>query len=101
VSGLSLTVPDQYNYVVEIIVWRNDTIVKRGEGVVRLRPGMLLKDDTQFVTKKIETSKFVADSGYASAVPVPTMKSPGFDALLVPGAMGALGVIHLFRRRQQ
>jgi hypothetical protein len=103
VSSVTLSVPDQYNYIIEVLVWKNDTIVKRGEGSVRLRPEMMVKNDTQFVTRKIETSKFVAESGYDGAIPAPypTMKSPGFGAPLVLSAMAALAVLLHHRRRQQ
>jgi hypothetical protein len=100
VSSVSLTVPDQYNYVVEVLVWKNDTIVRRGEGYVRLRPGIMVKNDTQFVTKQIETSKFVGESEYSYASPVPTTKSPGFGAPLVLVAIGALGLLAGIRRRR-
>lgn len=100
VSSVALSVPDQYNYVVEVLVWKNDTIVKRGEGNVRLRPGIMVKNDTQFVTKQIETSKFVGESGYSYASPVPTTKSPGFGAPLVLVAIGALGLLAGIRRRR-
>jgi hypothetical protein len=103
VSGVVLSVPDQYNYVVEVIVWKNDTIVKRGEGIVRLRPGMQVKNDTQFVTKQIETSKFIGDSGSAVPVAVPypyTTRSPGFGAPIVLAALGALAVlVHAGRQK--
>ena len=100
VSSVSLSVPDQYNYVVEIIVWKNETIVKRGEGVVRLRPGTIMKDDTQLVTRKIETSKFVSEQGYpAGSFGVPVTKSPGFGVPLALAALGALAVLVCFRRR--
>ena len=102
VSSVTLSVPDQYNYVVEVLVWKNDTIVKRGEGNVRLRPGMQVDKNTQFVTKQIETSKFVQESGSAGASPAPytTMKSPGFAAPLVFVALGFLAVlVHLRGRR--
>jgi PGF-CTERM protein len=101
VSGVALSVPDQYNYVVEVIVWKNETIVKRGEGYVRLRPGMLVKDDTQFVTRKIETSKFISEEGYqAGSYGVPVTKSPGFGAPLALVAIGALAVLVRCRRRE-
>jgi hypothetical protein len=103
VSSVALSVPDQYNYVVEVLVWKNETIVKRGEGNVRLRPGMQVAKDTQFVTKQIETSKFVGDSGYAvpTAAPYPyATKSPGFGAPLVLVALGALAFLVQIRRRK-
>jgi PGF-CTERM protein len=100
VSSVSLSVPDQYNYVVEVLVWKNDTIVKRGEGYVRLRPGMMVKNDTQFVTRQIETSKFVGESGYSYPMPVPTTKSPGFGAPLALVALGSLAVLVHLRRQK-
>ena len=103
VSSVTLSVPDQYNYIVEVLVWKNDTIVKRGEGNVRLRPGVQVSKDTQFVTKQIETSKFVQESaGFATAIPQPyaTMKSPGFSAPVVLGALGLLAVVVHIRRQK-
>lgn len=103
VSSIVLSVPDQYNYVVEVLVWKNDTIVKRGEGNVRLRPGMQVAKDTQFVTKQIETSKFIGESGYTapSMAPYPyTTKSPGFSAPLVLISLGALAVLLQTRRQK-
>ncbi len=103
VSSIVLSVPDQYNYVVEVLVWKNDTIVKRGEGNVRLRPGMQVAKDTQFVTKQIETSKFIGESGYTapSMAPYPyTTKSPGFGAPLVLISLGALAVLVHTRRQK-
>jgi hypothetical protein len=100
VSSVALSVPDQYNYVVEVLVWKNETIILRGEGNVRLRPGIMVKNDTQFVTKQIETSKFVGESGYSYASPIPTTRSPGFGAPLVIVALGSLAVLMHIRRRQ-
>jgi hypothetical protein len=103
VSSVSLSVPDQYNYVVEVAVWKNETIILRGEGNVRLRPGVQVPKDTQFVTKQIETSKFVqgsSDAGYVTAIPAPyaTMKSPGFGVLPGLVALGSLAIIAHVRR---
>jgi hypothetical protein len=101
VSSVSLSVPDQYNYVVEVLVWKNDIIVKRGEGNVRLKPGMMVKNDTQFVTKKIETSQFIGEEGYpAGSYGIPVTKSPCFSAPLVLAALGSLAVLVHLRRRE-
>jgi len=101
VSSVILSVPDQYNYVVEVLVWKNDTIVKRGEGNVRLRPGMQVAKDTQFVTKQIETSKFVGEEGYQpGSYTVPVTRSPGFGAPLAFAALGALAVLVHIRRQK-
>lgn len=106
VTGVTLSVPDQYNYVVEVLVWKNETIILRGEGNVRLRPGIQVAKDTRFVTRQIETSKFVQDqagvAGYASAAPQPygTTKSPGFSSPLVIAALGSLGLLVSARRKK-
>lgn len=103
VSGVTLSVPDQYNYVVEVLVWKNETIVKRGEGYVRLRPGMQVDKDSQFVTKQIETSKFVPGDGYdgtaiAIPQPYPVTRSPGFTIPLILVALGSLAFLTHVRR---
>jgi hypothetical protein len=96
VTNVTLTVPDQYNYHVEVLVWKNGTILKRGEGNVLLKPGTVVNEGSQFVTKKIETGKFVSSSDERSegqapyaAAPYPT-RTPGFGGLLaVLGTAGA------------
>jgi len=101
VSSVSLSVPDQYNYVVEVLVWKNDTIVKRGEGSVRLRPGVQVAKDTEFVTKQIETSKFVGEEGYQpGSYTVPVTRSPGVGAPLALISLGALAVLVHIRRQK-
>ncbi|WP_048142683.1 DUF7490 domain-containing protein [Methanosarcina horonobensis] len=58
IRSVNLTMPDQYNYVVEVLVWNNDTIVRRGEGYIQLSPEVEIKDKTASETKKIQTSEF-------------------------------------------
>jgi hypothetical protein len=103
VSSVTLSVPDQYNYVFEVLVWKDDVIVKRGEGLVQLRPGTTVNTGSQFVTKKIETSKFVTDSNLPSAVsvnqPLPT-RSPGFTGPLTLMVLGSFAMIVITRRRK-
>jgi hypothetical protein len=102
VASVRLTVPDQYNYVMEVLVWRNGTIIKRGEGTVQLRPGTTLPAGDQFVTKMIETSKFVAEESLASpgAYPMPT-RTPGFSAPLGILALAAAGGVAMVWRRRK
>ncbi|MGP8337849.1 MAG: DUF7490 domain-containing protein [Methanosarcinaceae archaeon] len=59
IKSVNLTVPDQYNYVIEVLIWNNDTIVKRGEDYVQLKPKMTIDNGTQVTTKHIETSEFI------------------------------------------
>lgn len=101
VATVLLTVPDQFNYVVEVLIWKNGTIVKRGEGTVQLRPGVQVSAGTQFVTKKIETSKFVAEEGRVAASPYPTpvMRSPGFSVPVIVCALVAIAAVAAGKRR--
>jgi hypothetical protein len=101
VATVLLTVPDQYNYIVEVLIWKNGTIIKRGEGSVQLRPGVQVSAGSQFVTKKIETSKFVSGDGPVAASPYPTpvMKSPGFSVPLIVCALAAIASLVIWTRR--
>lgn len=102
VASVRLTVPDQYNYVMEVLVWKNGTIIKRGEGTVQLRPDKIVPAGNQFVTKKIETSRFVADQGMAplAVVPSPT-RAPGFSAPCAVIALVVSGAVALLRWRRR
>lgn len=58
IRSVNLTMPDQYNYAVEVLIWNNDTIVRRGEDYIQLNPKVEVKDKTSTETKKIQTSEF-------------------------------------------
>jgi hypothetical protein len=58
IRSVNLTMPDQYNYVVEVLIWNGDMIVKSGEGYIQLSPTKKIeKSNTE--TRKIQTSDFV------------------------------------------
>ena len=105
VTSVRLSVPDQYNYIVEVLVWKNGTIIRRGEGTVQLRPGATLPAGDQFVTKKIETSKFVAKEGtplsYAASNSPTVARTPGFSGLLALAALAGCGAVALSQRRRR
>jgi hypothetical protein len=98
IKGVDLSVPDQYNYVVEVLLWQDQVIMKRGEGTVLLRPGSTLSGGDYFVTKKIETSRFIAET------PLPTQppyagtgtQTPGFE--MVAALAGVAGALIVKRR---
>ncbi|MDI9395981.1 MAG: hypothetical protein QM426_11475 [Euryarchaeota archaeon] len=84
IRSANLTMPDQYNYVVEVLIWNNDTIVKRGEGYIQLHPEIKVKDKTETETKKIQTSDFVNIDEY-EMVPeeeYARKSTPGFNLFL-------------------
>lgn len=58
IRSVNLTMPDQYNYIVEVLIWNNDTIVKRGEGYIQLSPTVKIQDKNTTETRKIQTSEF-------------------------------------------
>ena len=58
IRSVNLTMPDQYNYIVEVMIWNNDTIVKHGEGYIQLSPKVKIKDRNTTETRKIQTSEF-------------------------------------------
>lgn len=95
VASVPVRVPDQYNYIIEVLIWRDGTVVKRGEGVVKLRPETLVSDDTKIITNKVETSKFVVNDNQMASSPysggVPVTKSPGFSLPAILGALVAIG----------
>jgi hypothetical protein len=46
IRSVNLTIPDQYNYIVEVLIWNNDTIVKRGEVIFSSVPKLRFKKKT-------------------------------------------------------
>lgn len=58
IQTVNLTMPDQYNYVVEVLIWNNDTIVERGEGYIQLSPIVEVKDKNTTQAREIQTSEF-------------------------------------------
>lgn len=95
VRSVNLTVPDQYNYLVQVELWSNETVVKRGEGRVLLRPGVRLAEGERVETKTIKTSDFVLEAAPAKA-PERGMLAPGFEAVLALLSLAAL----ILARRQ-
>jgi len=85
IRSVNLTMPDQYNYIVEVLIWNNDTIVRRGEGFIRLNPEIEVKNEDATENRKIQTSEFenvvepemVPEEDYAEEEP-----TSGFSLLL-------------------
>lgn len=58
IQSVNLTMPDQYNYIVEVLIWNNDTIVERGEDYIQLNPIVEVKDKNTTQARQIQTSEF-------------------------------------------
>jgi hypothetical protein len=100
IKGVDLSVPDQYNYVIEVLLWKDQVIVKRGEGSVLLRPGSTLPAGEYFVTRKIETSQFIPQTQLPTQPPgaASGARTPGFGiAAALAGIGGAIVVRRRFR----
>ncbi|WP_440954133.1 DUF7490 domain-containing protein [Methanosarcina sp. Mfa9] len=86
IRSVNLTMPDQYNYAVEVLIWNNDTIVKRGEDYIQLSPEIKIKDETQTAVRKIETSDFESSEDREPVpeeeYPMEEEPTPGFGLFL-------------------
>lgn len=103
IKSVNLTVPDQYNYVVEVLVWSKGMVVKRAEGTVLLRPLTKLEEGERIEGKSIDTSRFeTAEEAVApaeapaKAAPGEGIRTPGFG---IPIALAAAAAAAILRRR--
>lgn len=83
IQSVNLTMPDKYNYIVEALIWNNDTIVERGEGYIQLNPLIEVKDKNTTQAREIQTSEFenMVETGMVPEEGSTTAKSstPGFS----------------------
>jgi hypothetical protein len=93
IRSVNLTIPDQYNYIVEVLIWNNDTIVKRGEGYIQLNPRVRIQDKNTTETRKIQTSEFGVSETMEEA---PEEGYPEEEESATPGFSLPLSAILLF-----
>jgi hypothetical protein len=106
VRSVQLEVPDGYNYMVVVELWKGDVQINTWEKALMLAPTKTVPKESQEKKMNIEVSKFVREGG---AQPVPAagmaygapsatqMKSePGFEAI---AAIAALVMVIALRRR--
>ena len=91
IKSINLDVPDNYNYRVEILLWSNNTIVKRGVDYVQLEPEKEIDKDSRTETKEIETSDFISEEERPE--PEGEAATPGFNILTAIGAIIAMVLI--------
>jgi hypothetical protein len=101
IRSVNLTIPDQYNYIVEVLIWNNDTIVKRGEGYIQLSPKIKIQEKNTTETRKIQTSEFknselANDAPQAESGEGEPKATPGFG---LPLSAILLCSAAIFRRR--
>jgi hypothetical protein len=112
VKSVQLVVPDGYNYMVVVELWRRDTLLNSWEKPVLLAPTKTVPRESVEKKVNIEVSKFVREGGaggiagkegayYPAATPMPAYgapKEPGFEIF---AAMAAVLAVFVLRRRLQ
>jgi len=108
VKSVVLTVPEGYNYMVVVELWKGDTLINSWEKPVLLAPTKTVPKESVEKQTNIEVSKFVREGGAVPgyAVPGVTMtpapmyagapKEPGFEIF---AAISALLIVFVLRRR--
>ncbi|PCR91193.1 DUF7490 domain-containing protein [Natrinema ejinorense] len=107
--SVDLTVPQEYDYYLDAVLWRDDTIVATNRAVANLGPGSLSVDEPNG-SEGIEVSDFSSDSGTAAgdgraadeggdAEDSTVDGTPGFG--IVAAAVALLATAALARRAHQ
>ncbi len=103
IKNVKLDVPDEYNYMVVVELWKGDVMINTWEKAVLLAPSKTVPKETVEKKVDIEVSKFVREGGapegvppFAKPTPTPARKESGFEAA---AAITALIIVLLLRRR--
>ncbi len=109
VKSVQLVVPDGYNYMVVVELWRGDTLINNWEKPVLLAPTKTIPRGSIEKNVNIEVSKFVREGvsgmppgvSYPYPMAAPTAypavpKTPGFEVF---AAVSALLIVFVLRRR--
>ena len=110
VRSVQLVVPEGYNYMVVVELWRGDTMINTWEKPVLLAPTKTVPKESVEKKMNIEVSKFVREAGTTApsairqdsggyqqgAAPTQPPQEPGFEIF---AAISAILVIFIMRRR--
>ena len=106
VKSVQLDVPEGYNYMMVVELWKGDVMVNTWEKALMLAPTKTVPKESQEKKMTIEVSKFMREGGAApvpgvtmtaAAEAYPTMKQePGFEVII---AIAALILVIALRRR--
>jgi len=100
INSCEIAVPDDYNYIVEALIWRNDTIVERGEGVVQLNPKRTIPKDEEIVSSDIRVEDFMPEPEEGGYVEIGAKKkTPGFTSAMT-GIAVMIAIFMLIRIRR-
>jgi len=112
IRSVNLTVPDRYNYVVDVLLWSNSTIVGQGQDYVQLNATTMLSEKERLATRGTRTGAFVTKdaveesaaaaemsvSEFANETEEAAAAAPGFMAL---AALLMISLAAVFVRRRQ
>jgi hypothetical protein len=104
VNSVKLDVPDGYNYMVVVELWKGDVLINSWEKPVLLAPTKTVPKESEEKNINIEVSKFVRQGApaappyYPGATQAPAPKEPGFELL---GAITAIMLVIALKRRSQ
>ncbi len=110
IRRVNLTVPDRYNYIVDVLLWSNSTIVGQGQDYVQLNATTMLGEKERQATRGTRTGSFVTEASAAenktAMMQVGTFESPTGAEKKVPGfealtAVGMMGLVALAARRRR
>ena len=110
VRSVQLVVPDGYNYMVVVDLWRGDTLINTWEKPVLLAPTKTVPKESVEKKQNIEVSKFAREAGTTVSAamrqesggyqqePAPAQmpQEPGFEIF---AAISAILIIFIMRRR--
>ncbi|MEI6104242.1 MAG: hypothetical protein WCP70_09885 [Methanothrix sp.] len=65
IRSVNLTVPDRYNYVVDVLIWSNSTIVGQGQDYVQLNATTMLGEKERLAARGTKTGAFVNEEAAA------------------------------------
>ena len=100
IKSCEIAVPDGYNYIVEALIWRNDTIVERGEGVVQLNPKRTIPKDEEIVSSDIRVEDFMPEPEEREYMETGAKaKTPGFTSAMT-GIAVMIAIFMLIRIRR-
>ncbi len=102
VKSVQLMVPDEYNYMVVVELWREDVLVNTWEKPVLLAPSKTVPKESVEKKVDIEVSKFVREGVKPMEAGAPSMQEtrktePGFEIFAALSAL--LIAVILLRRR--
>lgn len=106
INSCEISVPDGYNYIVEALIWKNDTIVERGEGVVQLNPKRTIPKDEEIVSSDIRVRDFMEEAAEIEEMEYGRVgggatekKTPGFTSAMT-GIAVMIAIFMLIRIRR-